>query len=142
LHNVGEEETVVADHVTREVWIEAPAEDVWSAVTGDGWLAEEVTLELRPGGEASFVGPDGERSGWIEDVAVPAAGGSEAGRLVFWWAADGESASRVDITLEPRDGRTRLRVSEVRPLDLLDVVGLPLRSTDGRSAFGPALAAA
>lgn len=128
------------DQVTREAWIEASADEVWPVVTGDGWLAESVTLDLRPGGEAAF----DERSGWIEEVRVPRRDGDQPtrGRLVYWWAVDGEPASRVTIDLDERDGRTRVRVCEARPLELLDLVGLPLRGAGGQSSFGPALVAA
>jgi hypothetical protein len=48
----------------------------------------------------------------------------------------------VELTLQPDDdGGTQLRVVESRPLDVLDLVGTPLRRTGGAS-FGPALVAA
>jgi hypothetical protein len=65
-----------------------------------------------------------------------------ASRLAFWWSSDDEPATRVELTLEPdADGGTRLRVVESRPLDVLDLVGIPLGRTGGAS-FGPALIAA
>src|SRR5947209_20058863 len=127
------------DRVKRVLWLEASAPEVWEAVTGNGWLAEETRLELWPGGDAEFLCPDGPRSGWVEE-ATPPTGRSE-GRLAFWWAADGEPASRVEICIEERGERTRLRVTEARPLELLDLVGVPLAGRSGRS-FGPALLAA
>jgi uncharacterized protein YndB with AHSA1/START domain len=121
------------------VLVPASVQDVWDAVTGDGWLADEVRLDLRPGGEAYFRHEQAERSGWIEDVRAPA-GGSHA-RLAFWWAHAGEPASRVELTLEERAELTRLRIIETRPLELLDLVGVPLPGVSGPS-FGPALLAA
>jgi hypothetical protein len=134
----GEEEIPMDDRVEREVWLEATADEVWDAVTEGGWLAEEARLELWPGGDAWFCCPDGIREGWVEEASAP--GDSGEGRLAFWWAVDGEPASRVELTIEEGAERTRLRVVEARPLDSLDLVGLPLFRL-GRRSFGPALAA-
>ena len=112
----------------------APVADVWRVVTSSGWLADEVELEPLPGGEARFRTDGSERTGWVEEALAPE-------RLAFWWCSDGEPASRVEITLEPAEGGTRLRVSETRPLDVLDVVGIPLPGSGGAS-YGPALVAA
>ncbi|MFL5821945.1 MAG: SRPBCC domain-containing protein [Solirubrobacteraceae bacterium] len=126
------------DRIEREVLVPAPADELWRIITGDGWLADEVEIELVPGGEARFASRDGERTGWVEE-AEPPTGERDPGRLVFWWTADGEPASRVDLTLDPDpDGMTRLRIAETRPLEVLDVVGIPLPGT-GRSTHGPAL---
>lgn len=62
-------------------------------------------------------------------------------RLTFWWGSDGEPASRVQLTLEPTEhGTTRLRIIETRPLEILDLVGVPLPG--GGARYGPALVAA
>jgi uncharacterized protein YndB with AHSA1/START domain len=122
------------DRIEREARLDAPVEDVWEAVLADGWLAEEVILDLRPGGEALFTSGEEVRSGWIEEVSPPE-------RLAFWWAADGEPASRVELTLIRERDTTRLRICETRPLELLDLVGIPLGRVDG-GTFGPALVAA
>lgn len=128
------------DLVRRELWLKARAREVWDAVIADGWLAEQVDLELWPGGEASFRCADGQRQGWVEEACAPG-DEDQQGRLAFWWARDGEAASRVELTIdELRDG-TRLRVVEARPLDAVDLVGLPLPGRGGR-AYGPALVAA
>ncbi len=125
----------MTDRVERQLEIDAAPQAVWSAVTGDGWLAEEVTLELHPGGEARFRSDGVERRGWVEEARPP-------GRLAFWWAAGEEPATRVELTIEPRaDVGCRLRIVETRPLELLDLVGTPLPGAGGRS-FGPALVAA
>jgi uncharacterized protein YndB with AHSA1/START domain len=128
------------DRVQRELWLEASVREVWEAVTADGWLAEELELELWPGGEAWFRCADGVRAGWVEEALVPAESASEA-RLAFWWALDDEPASRVELTIEERAEGTRVRVIEARPLDVLDLVGMPLSQPGGRT-FGPALVAA
>jgi uncharacterized protein YndB with AHSA1/START domain len=107
---------------------------VWDAVTGDRWLADEVLLDLRPGGDAEFRSEDEVKTGWVEDVLAPQ-------RLAFWWATDGEPATRVELTLTPEEHATLLRVVETRPLELLDLVGMPLPGIGGKT-FGPALVAA
>jgi uncharacterized protein YndB with AHSA1/START domain len=124
----------MSDRIERELLIEAPPDAVWDAVISDGWLADEVELDLQPGGDACFRSADEVKAGWVEDVAAPS-------RLTFWWAADGEPASRVELTLDDDAGATRLRVVETRPLDVLDLVGMPLPGISGPT-FGPALVAA
>jgi uncharacterized protein YndB with AHSA1/START domain len=125
----------MSDRIERELTVPATPEEVWEAVTADGWLADEVELTLEPGGDARFSCDDSVKTGWVEEVR-------EAERLAFWWAADGEPATRVELTLEPYgDDATRLRVVETRPLDMLDLVGIPLHGIGGPS-YGPALVAA
>ena len=124
----------MTDRIERELWLPAPPDAVWEAVTGDGWLADQVRLDLRPGGDARFASDGRVRSGWVEDVSAPA-------RLIFWWAFDDEPASRVELKIDERDAGTRLRVVETRPLEVLDLVGVPLPGAGG-SSYGPALVAA
>jgi uncharacterized protein YndB with AHSA1/START domain len=123
------------DRIERTLSLPAPPETVWRVVTDDGWLAEEVRLDLRPGGDAHFRSRESSKAGWVEEAMAPS-------RLAFWWAVDDEPATRVELTLDPQsDGGTRLRVVESRPLDVLDLIGTPLRRIGGAS-FGPALVAA
>jgi uncharacterized protein YndB with AHSA1/START domain len=133
----------MSDRIERRQWLPAPVENVWEVITGDGWLADRVHFDLWPGGDAEFRSERETKSGWVEDARPPRHGG--AGSLAFWWAADGEPATRVELTLEPDDTLsargTRLRVVESRPLDVLDLVGMPLPGIGGRT-FGPALVAA
>ena len=124
----------MSERIEREVWLPVPSEAVWDAVTSDGWLAERVWLDLRPGGEAEFESADGVRRGWVEDVSAPE-------RLSFWWSEDDEPASRVELRIEARGDSTRLRIVETRPLEVLDLVGVPLPGAGG-ATFGPALVAA
>jgi uncharacterized protein YndB with AHSA1/START domain len=124
----------VNDRIEREVLVEASPEEVWDAITRAGWLADEVELELRPGGDALFRSGEEVKTGWVEDVR-------RAEHLAFWWAVDGEPATRVELTLVDETAATRLRVVETRPLDVLDLVGTPLPGIGGRT-FGPALVAA
>jgi uncharacterized protein YndB with AHSA1/START domain len=124
----------MSDRVRREVVVEAEPDDVWDVVTGDGWLADSVSLDLRPGGDALFRDASGERSGWVEEARAPE-------RLAFWWSRGEEPASRVELTLLPgAEGGTRVSVVETRPLEVLDLVGIPLAGPGGPS-YGPALLA-
>src|SRR6478672_10852641 len=59
--------------VERSVVLPLPAEEAWEVVTErehlEGWLAREVELDLRPGGEGRFRLDDGsERDAVVESV--------------------------------------------------------------------------
>jgi uncharacterized protein YndB with AHSA1/START domain len=129
-----------ASRVQRELVIPAAVEEVWEIVTGDGWLADHVVLDLAPGGDARFTSRDSARTGWVEEVDPP--GGSDrAARLIFWWEDGRQEASRVELILEPeREDSTRLRVTETRPLEVLDLTGIPLPGS-GSASHGPAMLA-
>jgi Activator of Hsp90 ATPase homolog 1-like protein len=139
----------VTDLIERELDLPASPTDVWRALTDPawlaGWLADEVELELRPGGEARFRLGEEHRTGWVEEITPPASHHPDepsAGRLIFWWTRAQEPASRVELVLIGlSDAVTRLRVAETRPLEILDLVGVPLPGHGGGS-FGPALMAA
>jgi uncharacterized protein YndB with AHSA1/START domain len=95
---------------TKEVVLPVEPDEAWEAVSDEtaleAWLAERVELDLRPGGEATFVLPDGEeRRGMVEEVAP-------GERLTFWWWPDGGESSRVTFELAPAVGGTRIRVTE------------------------------
>jgi uncharacterized protein YndB with AHSA1/START domain len=124
----------MTDRIERGLELDAPAEDVWEAVTSDGFIADQVRFDLEPGGDAEFRSDEMTKTGWVEEALAPT-------RLTFWWAEGEEPASRVELTLEPLDGhRTRVRVIETRPLDRLDLISVPLTRIGGPS-FGPALVA-
>ena len=124
----------MTERIQRELWLPATPEAVWDAVTSDGWLADRVTFDLRPGGDAQFDSGGRIRSGWVEDVSAPE-------RLSFWWAVGDEPASRVELRIEAHEDCTRLRIVETRPLEVLDLVGVPLPGPGGVT-YGPALVAA
>ena len=127
------------DRLERNVLVLAPPERVWEVVTGSDWLAEEVQLELAPGGEAQFVSESTSKTGWVEEAKAPTKDESGGGRLVFWWGSGDEPATRVELTLEPEgEDATRLRVTETRPLELLDLVGMPFPGGGGEIR-GPAM---
>ena len=124
----------MTERIERELWLRATPEAVWDAVTSDGWLADNVAFDLRPGGDAHFHSDGRIRTGWVEDV-------SPGERLSFWWAVDDEPASRVELRIEAHEDSTCLRIVETRPLEVLDLVGVPLPGPGGVT-YGPALVAA
>jgi uncharacterized protein YndB with AHSA1/START domain len=101
-----------AMELTREITLPATVEDVWSSLAEPAWLGEDATIELRPDGEVRA----GDRTGFVEEADEPR-------RLVFWWSAPGEDATRVELDLEEDGEETHLRVVESRPLALLDLYG-------------------
>ncbi len=139
----------MTDSIERELELEAVPARVWDSLTDSErlaeWLADEVTLELWPGGDARFRIGDRTRTGWIEEVSPPHSPdqpGRGSARLTFWWAEDGEPASRVELALvDTGRGTTLLRIVETRPLEILDLVGMPLPGAGG-ARRGPALVAA
>jgi uncharacterized protein YndB with AHSA1/START domain len=134
----------MSDRIERRIELPTSLELAWQAVTDPDWLAlwlaDEIHLDPRPGGEARFQIGSETRTGWIEELCPP--DDRSAGRMAFWWAVDEEPASRVELTLtEIESDRTLLRVVESRPLDVLDLVGTPLPGHRG-ATYGPALVAA
>jgi uncharacterized protein YndB with AHSA1/START domain len=96
--------------IERSIFLEAPADDVWRAISDESilcdWLAPEVELDPRPGGTVSCRTEDGElRPGSVEQV-------EEGRRLTFVWRRDGADPSRVELELEVLDRGTRLTVIE------------------------------
>ncbi len=80
----------------------------------------------------------------MEDASPPSPederGGTD-GRLAFWWAQDEEPASRVELVLISNEhGGTLVQVTETRPLEILDLVGIPPPGHGGATC-GPALVA-
>jgi hypothetical protein len=90
--------------------------------------------------------PNGCRSGWptqSRSTSYPPTDDG-IGHISFWWRGEDEAASRVCLEIEPGAEGTRLRVTEARPLEILDLVGIPLHdeSVSGGGSSGPALVAA
>jgi uncharacterized protein YndB with AHSA1/START domain len=94
--------------VERELLVPDAPEEVWRSLAEPGWLGEDASIELEPAGEVRA----GERSGFVEEAEEPS-------RLVFWWSAPDEEASRVELDLEETDEGTLVRVTESRPLEIL-----------------------
>ena len=95
--------------IRKEIVLPAPRDDVWDALTDaerlEDWFANDVELDLRPGGGASFRWGNGEsRHATVREV--------EPGeRLSFEWDEEGE----VEFTLVDDDEGTRLTVVETSP---------------------------
>jgi len=98
------------DHmVERELTVPEEAEDVWRSLAEPEWLGEGASIELREAGDVRV----GERDGFVEEADAPR-------RLVFWWSAPGEDSTRVEIDLDETEDGTCVRVTESRPLAILD----------------------
>jgi uncharacterized protein YndB with AHSA1/START domain len=118
--------------VERELLVPDTPEEVWDSLAEPAWLGEDASIELEPAGEVRA----GERSGFVEEAAEPS-------RLVFWWSAPDEEASRVELDLEGTDEGTIVRVTESRPLEILSVRGRELAvELDLAGGQGPVASAA
>ena len=95
--------------VERELTVPETADEVWRSLTEPDWLGEDAKIGLREAGEVRA----GDRTGFVEEADAPY-------RLVFWWSAPGEEATRVEIDLDETDTGTHIRVTESRPLAILD----------------------
>ncbi len=100
----------LAHTVKRTVLLDADLEQVWEALTDATllreWLAPEVELDPREGGELVCRFEDGEeRRGEVALV-------EEAERLAFHWRREGGGESWVEWTLDAVADGTRLTVIE------------------------------
>jgi uncharacterized protein YndB with AHSA1/START domain len=91
--------------VQREIVVAAPVEEVWSALTEaerlEEWFANDVELELEPGGTGTFRWDDGEERHAVVEEVEPER------RFAFTW-----DESRVEIELVEVDAGTRVLVTE------------------------------
>lgn len=109
---------VTTEPIVHERQIDASPETVFAFFTDPEkltrWLAAEATVDPRPGGvcHQTHVGRNGERylmRGEFVEVSPPS-------RVVFTWGFENENtdvppgASTVEVSLEPRDGGTWLRL--------------------------------
>jgi uncharacterized protein YndB with AHSA1/START domain len=103
--------------VERELTVSDTPEEVWESLAEPDWLGEDALIELRPSGEVRA----GDRGGFVEEVEPPR-------RLSFWWSEEGGESTRVEIELDDAPEGTRVRVTESRPLAVLDLGGPALTS--------------
>jgi uncharacterized protein YndB with AHSA1/START domain len=109
------------DAIVREIHIDARPETVFGFFTEPDkltrWLADEATLDPRPGGVNHQTHPGGEDNprgpyfmrGEFVEVEPPS-------RVVFTWGFENADVdidpggSTVEVTLMPEDGGTRVRL--------------------------------
>ena len=92
--------------------------EVWRALTDPErlaeWFANEVELDLRPGGDGVFRWDDGtERRATVEEV-------EHDRRFAFTWEEEGGDPTRVEITLVDTDEGTEVTVVESPAGDALE----------------------
>ena len=95
--------------IRKEIVLPAGREEVWAALTDprqlEEWFANDVELDLRPGGGARFSWGNGEsRTATVTEV-------QPIERLAFDWEGEGG----VEFTLEDDVDGTRLTVVETSP---------------------------
>ncbi len=100
--------------VTRELVLPAPPEEVWEELTDparlEEWFANEVELELEPGGGGRFRWDSGEeRHAVVEEV-------EEGRHLAYTWSDETGRETHVDFTIEEVDEGTRVVVTETAPV--------------------------
>ncbi len=94
--------------IEREIVLPAPREEVWAALTEADrlaeWFANDVELELEPGGEGHFRWGNGEERHAIVETVIPQE------QFSFTW-----DESEVTFTLADDPEGTRLTVVESTP---------------------------
>jgi uncharacterized protein YndB with AHSA1/START domain len=118
------------DLVERELTVPDDIDDVWRSLAEPEWLGDDATIDLREAGEVRA----GERTGFVEEVDAPR-------RLAFWWSAPGEEATRVELDLDETSAGTHIRVTESRPLAILDGRDLAIEFGGMSGGAGPVAAA-
>jgi len=116
--------------VERELTVPHDIDEVWRSLAEPEWLGEDARIELREAGDVRA----GERTGFVEQVEAPS-------RLAFWWSAPGEESTRVELELEQTGDGTQVRVTESRPLAVLDGRDLAIEFGDSAGGAGPVAAA-
>ena len=107
-----------APEIRTNVFIRAPREKVWTALTTaqgvDGWWGTRGSeIDLRPGGKITLRWREWgaekdmnmDRECLVLEVVAPR-------RLVYQWGDAADPATTVEFELEERDGGTLLRVRE------------------------------
>jgi hypothetical protein len=98
--------------VRREIDLPLESDELWALISDgeawEGWLGEDVAVEVEPGAHGSVVDDDGiERTVAIEEV-------TEGERVGFvWWPTEQpDERSRVDLVVVPRPGGSGLEITE------------------------------
>jgi uncharacterized protein YndB with AHSA1/START domain len=120
---------VAMGSIERSLVLDAPADEVWRAISDESllreWLAPEVELDLRPNGAVRCRTEEGEeRPGAVELVG-------EGERLAFHWRRDGAPPSRVELSITELEQGTRLTVVESN----LDPASAPQASAQWSKRF-------
>ena len=108
--------------VQRDVVLDTSREDAWHLLTDPdelaAWLGTPITLDLRPGGAAAYLEPEGTtRHAVVEQVL-------EGEVLSFvWWDSEEGVASRVVFELTAVEHGVKVEVTETRA----SVAGASLR---------------
>ena len=108
---------MVPEQIEREVTIAAPVERVWAVITQPehvgSWFGDAgAEIDLRPGGAMTITWAEhGLCHGVVERVEPPRVFAWRWARPMHQAVRDGNS-TRVEFTLTPDDGQTRLRVVE------------------------------
>src|SRR6185503_13763447 len=96
--------------IRKEIVLPATRDDVWDALTDEDrleeWFANDVELDLRPGGGASFRWANGEERHAVVREVEPEE------RLAFEWD---DEEGEVEFTLADDGDGTRLTVVETSP---------------------------
>ena len=103
----------------------------------DGWLADEVEIDLRPGGDARFRTGDERRTGWVEEVARRP---TRLTVLVERRRRAGQPG-RADPRAAGRRRHPRARASRHARSSCSISSALPLPAAPAQRGFGPALLA-
>jgi uncharacterized protein YndB with AHSA1/START domain len=112
--------------VERQLTVPDGMEDVWESLAEPEWLGADASIDLREAGEVRA----GERTGFVEEVEAPR-------RVAFWWSAPGEEATRVELELGETELGTQIRVTESRPLAILDGRDLAIEFGGMSGGTGP-----
>ncbi len=102
--------------IRKEIVLDAPRNEVWEALTDperlEDWFANDVELDLRPGGKLVFRWANGEsRRAVVTEL-------EDERRLAFAWDEDEDGGSEegcVEFTLADHGEGTRLTVVETAP---------------------------
>jgi uncharacterized protein YndB with AHSA1/START domain len=123
LHN---SEGEMEELVERELTVPDGIDEVWDSLAEPEWLGDDAKIDLREAGEVNA----GERTGFVEEVEAPH-------RLAFWWSAPGEESTRVELELDETEAGTLIRVTESRPLAILDGRDLAIEFGGMSGGTGP-----